>query len=77
MKDLLQFIAAEITGNKDIRVEEATSQDLKIYTIFAPREVIGMLIGKEGRTIRAIRALARARAIADQEKVAVKLEELP
>lgn len=75
MKKLLEFITYEITGNKDIKVEKTNSGDLQIYTIRAPKDVMGIIIGKEGRTIRAIRALARARATVNQEVVAVRLEE--
>lgn len=76
MEQLLEFVTREITGNKEIKVEEQDSGDLKIYTIRAPKEVMGLLIGKQGRTVRAIRALARARAIVDQQSVAVRLEEV-
>lgn len=75
MEKLLEFITREITGKKGIKVEKTNSGDLKIYLITAPKEVMGILIGKEGRTIRAIRALARARATVDKEAVAVRLEE--
>lgn len=72
----MEFITQEITGNKEVKVEKQDSGDLKIFTIRAPKEVMGLLIGREGRTVRAIRTLARARAIVDKESVAVRLEEV-
>lgn len=75
MQELLEYLTQEITGNSQIKVQQTDSGDLQIYTITAPKEVMGILIGKDGKTIRAIRSLARARAIVDQIKVAVKLEE--
>lgn len=75
MEKLLEFITQEISGNKDIKVERQDSGDLQIYVIRAPQEVMGLLIGKGGKTIRAIRSMARARAIVDQTSVAVRLEE--
>lgn len=75
MIELLEYITQTLTGNKDIKVEKDASGDLVIYTIKAPKEVMGLLIGKGGRTINAIRTLARARAITDQEKIALRLEE--
>lgn len=75
MIELLEYITQTLTGNKDIKVEKDTSGDLVIYTIKAPKEVMGLLIGKGGRTINAIRTLARARAITDSEKIALRLEE--
>lgn len=76
MIELLEYITRNITGNKEITVEEQNAGDLTIYAIKAPKEVMGMLIGKEGRTIRAIRTLARTRAIVSGEKIAVELEEV-
>lgn len=76
MEKLLEFITRELTGNKDIQVERQDSGDLQIYVIRAPKEVMGLLIGKGGKTIRAIRSMARARAIVDQVSVAVRLEEV-
>lgn len=75
MQNLLEYITQGITGNENITVEASKSGDLNIYTIRAPKEVMGTLIGKEGRTIRAIRSLARARAIIDQVAINVVLEE--
>lgn len=76
MIELLEYITQTITGEKGIKVEKETSDDFITYTIRAPKSVMGLLIGKEGRTIRAIRTLARARAIVDQEKISVQLEEV-
>lgn len=76
MIDLLEYITQTLTGNKDIKVEKDSSGDLIIYTIKAPKEVMGLLIGKAGRTIQAIRTLAKARAIVDNEKIAIRLEEV-
>lgn len=76
MLKLLEYITQTITDNKDINVSEADNEGVKTYTVHAPQEVMGLLIGKEGKTIRAIRSLARARAIVDQEKVFVNIEEI-
>lgn len=75
MKQLLEYITQGISANKDIKIEESLSGDLTIYTIKAPKEAMGILIGKGGNTIRAIRSLARARAIIEKAAVAVRLEE--
>lgn len=76
MLKLLKFITRNLTGNDKIEVIETQENDVKVYNIHAPKEVMGLLIGKEGKTIRAVRALARARAIIDQEKVFVNLVEV-
>jgi predicted RNA-binding protein YlqC (UPF0109 family) len=75
MLKLLEHITQSITDNKDIEVTISETDGVKTFTVHAPKEVMGLLIGKEGKTIRAIRSLARARAIIDQEKVFVNIEE--
>lgn len=75
MLKLLEYLTRSITGDNEINVTVSESEGVNTYTVHAPKEVMGLLIGKEGKTIRAIRALARARAIVDQEKVFVNLEE--
>ncbi len=75
MKQLLEYITRSLTENDDIQIQVQEQDGAKAYTIVAPKSVMGILIGKEGKTIRAIRALARARAIVDQEKVFVNLLE--
>lgn len=75
MKDLLEYITKNITGEKKITVDESEAESVYQYVIKAPKDVMGLLIGKEGRTIRAIRSLARARAIVDQVNINVNLEE--
>ncbi|MBI2268461.1 MAG: KH domain-containing protein [Candidatus Blackburnbacteria bacterium] len=75
MEELLKYITTQITGNEDIAIDESESDGIRIYTIKAPKEVMGLLIGKEGRTIRAIRLLARARAIKEKTNIRVELQE--
>lgn len=75
MLNLLEYLVRQVTGNDQIEVTVSENEGVNTYTVHAPKEVMGLLIGKEGKTIRAIRALARARAIIDQEKVFVNLEE--
>ncbi|OGZ36765.1 MAG: hypothetical protein A3D38_00390 [Candidatus Portnoybacteria bacterium RIFCSPHIGHO2_02_FULL_40_23] len=75
MKQLLEYISRSLTENEDIQIQVQEQDGAKAYTIVAPKDVMGILIGKEGKTIRAIRALARARAIVDQEKVFINLLE--
>ncbi|MBI4029228.1 MAG: KH domain-containing protein [Candidatus Blackburnbacteria bacterium] len=75
MIDLLTYITTHITGNNDIEVREDLVDGMHEYTISAPKDVMGLLIGKEGRTIRAIRSLARSRAIIERINISVKLEE--
>lgn len=75
MKDLLTYITQNVTGNDNVEIEEVEEEGLKTYLIKAPKEIMGLLIGKEGRTIRAIRTLAKARAIIEKVRVNIQLSE--
>lgn len=81
MQKLLEFLVEQITGlpaskaGKKVAIKKTDSDGLEVYTIKSPKESMGLLIGKGGRTIRAIRALARTRAIVDQKSISVQLEE--
>lgn len=76
MQKLLEYLVSQITDQDKIKVTEASDESGIIsYTIFAPKEVMGLLIGKGGKTIRAIRSVARARAIIDQVKINIELSE--
>ena len=74
MQELLEFLVEQITGKK-MPIEKTDTDGLEVYTIKPPKDLMGILIGKGGRTIRAIRALARTRAIVDQKSISVQLEE--
>jgi predicted RNA-binding protein YlqC (UPF0109 family) len=75
MQQLLEYLVKELTGSDEIKVEHSEEDSVNVYTISAPQSVMGLLIGREGKIIRAVRSLARARAIVDQVGIAIKLQE--
>ena len=74
MKDLLTFILKGITGKKDVEVLEETEGDRTHFLIKAPEDSVGIIIGKEGKTIKAIRSLLKVRATLEKKGVAVSVE---
>lgn len=74
MKDLLTFILKGITGKKDFDVVEETEGDRTHFLIKAPEDSVGIIIGKEGKTIKAIRSLLKVRATLEKKGVAVSVE---
>lgn len=69
---LLQNIA---THPEDVRVEESAENDTILLTCSVHKDDIGKIIGKEGKTIHAIRQLLRVRAIRDNVRVHIQLME--
>lgn len=59
MKDTLEYILKAILKEfaQDISIETRDEEGITILEITAPSEIIGQIIGKEGRVIKAIRTI--------------------
>ena len=56
IKETLEYILKSITQKQDnVTVEEIDQNGTKILEIVAPPEIIGKIIGKEGKIIKSIR----------------------
>lgn len=75
MKDLLTFILKEITKKDDFEIKEEVDGDFIRFTVLAPKEIMGIIIGREGRTIKSIRNLLKVRATLEKKAVSVSVEE--
>ena len=73
MKKLLKFLVEKITGNKDFEIQESEEEGRVDYMILAPEEIVGMIIGKGGKTIKTIRNLLKVRATLDKKAVSVSV----
>lgn len=58
-----------ITGLKTVQIEKIDEDDIITFNIKAPEESIGLIIGKNGKTIKTIRNLLKVRATLDKKKV--------
>ena len=76
MKKLLEHILKLIVEHPDdISVEESEQEGLANLLIKANPEDIKIIIGKEGRTIKAIREIVRLKALASQRRINIRIEE--
>ena len=63
MKDLVAFIAGSLVDRQDaVEVNETVEDDTVVLELRVAKEDLGKVIGKQGRTARAIRALLAAAA---------------
>lgn len=70
MKDLLNYILETLTGKTNFEIEEKEGQDNQItYDVKADEEVLGLIIGRNGRTIKAIQDILRVKARLDNKSV--------
>jgi len=72
MKELLELIIKSIVENKkEVKISSENKEDVIFFHIDVNKEEIGKIIGKEGRTISAIRALLKIRALKEGTKAFV------
>lgn len=76
MKDLLNFIVTSLVTKPEevIISEQKENGDITLNLTVGPQDM-GLIIGKNGQTIRAIRKLLTVRAIAENVRVNLQLTE--
>ena len=76
MKDLLIFLTKSIVDHPEEIVIEEKEEDGQInLSLQSNRYDIKMIIGKKGRTIKAIRELLKIRAIKEKKKFSFNLNQ--
>ena len=74
MKELVSFIAESLVDNRDaVQVNELEREDTTVFELRVAKEDLGKVIGKQGRTARAIRALLSATAGKDNRKARLEI----
>lgn len=74
MKDLLEFIVKSLVTNPDaVNITESSREGTIDYKLEVAPDDMGLIIGKKGQTIRAIRKLLTVRAIAENIRVSLEL----
>lgn len=78
MKDLLSYILSAIVDDSSaIAIDEQVDGDNYTYIVHISQSDMGKVIGKGGKTIRAIRSLMGLRAQKENKRVYVELAESP
>src|SRR5579884_2428284 len=76
MKELVEYIVKNIVSNPDAVsvTEEQGDQEVRLILTVAPEDM-GVVIGKAGQNIKAVRRLLTVRAMADNVRVYLQLAE--
>lgn len=78
MKDLLNFIVTQLVTKPDaVLIDEQKGDGVINLNLIVDPSDMGLIIGKGGQTIRAIRKLLTVRAIAENVRVNLQLAEPP
>jgi predicted RNA-binding protein YlqC (UPF0109 family) len=75
MKDLIKFLIQNITGNTDFEVEEKEDERGSLFVINAKPEIIGLIIGKGGKTIKNIRRIASIKGVLENKSINISISE--
>ena len=61
MKELISFIASSLVDSPDaVQVSETVQDDTVLVELRVAKEDLGKVIGKQGRTVKAMRAILSA-----------------
>ncbi len=75
-KELVEFIAKSLVDNPDqVSVQESEADQATTLELSVSRDDIGKIIGKQGRTARAIRTLLGAVSAKTKKRVVLEIVE--
>lgn len=74
MKELLEFLLTGLLGKEKFEISEVNDAGRVLYTIKTAPENIGLIIGKEGHTIKSLRNILKVRATLEKVAVSVNVE---
>ncbi len=77
MKELIEFIAKSLVENPDAVVisEELEEDGSTLIKLAAAQEDMGRIIGKQGRTAKAMRTLLNAKATREDKRASLQIME--
>lgn len=76
MKKLIEYIAKALVDNPDaVKVTEIEGEKTSVIELSVAKEDLGKVIGKQGRTARAIRTILSAASTKDNKRAVLEIIE--
>ncbi len=76
LKDLVEFMAKSLVDNPDqVEVNEVASEQTTVIELKVSKEDLGKVIGKQGRTARAMRTVLNAAGTKMQKRSVLEIVE--
>ena len=76
MEELVRYIVSNLVDNQEaFEVKSQVEDGINVINIYADKEDIGKIIGKQGRIAKAIRSIVKAACGKDARKVSVEIIE--
>ena len=74
MAELVEFLARSLVDDPDaVRVEREERDDALVLHLHVAPEDVGKVIGRQGRIVRALRAVARAGGVRENRRVLLEI----
>jgi len=74
IKDMVEYVVKSLADHPEaVQVTESEGETVVMVELTVAPDDIGRIIGREGRTINAIRSLARILGAKQEKKVSVEL----
>jgi predicted RNA-binding protein YlqC (UPF0109 family) len=76
VKKLVEYLVTSLVDNpSEVKIEEKTADQNTVYAIHVPRADLGKIIGKKGRTAKAMRILVAAFAAQQNKNIELEIIE--
>jgi predicted RNA-binding protein YlqC (UPF0109 family) len=76
VKKLVEYLVTSLVDRPgEVRIEEKQSNQETVYAIHVPQSDLGKIIGKKGRTAKAMRILVSSFATAQSKNVSLEIVE--
>lgn len=63
LKELLQYLVASVVERPErVGIDHISTPKVELFYLSVPKQDLGRLLGRKGRTVEAIRAVVRAAA---------------
>ncbi len=77
MKELLNYIVENILPKEaNFSIEEQIIDEAIIYNILVSHDMVGILVGKEGNLIRAIKTLLKASPHSKNQEIVIRVDKM-
>jgi len=74
MQDLVSYMIENIVDGP-VEVTETDDNGFKVFQVRIPKDQVGIVIGKGGKTINALKNILKIRAIKEGVRVDIQVEE--
>ncbi len=76
LKELIEYIAKSLVDNPDaVQVTEVEGEQTSVLELKVAKEDLGKVIGKQGRTARAMRTIMNAASTKDRKRSVLEIIE--